>query len=333
MTDRVPVRELSPRARGHAAFDRGELAAAIDAFRQSVAAGDADHSIHYMLGLAHKYRREWDACLQQNMTALALPDDDHEAACWNAAIAATALGRWEQARDLWRAAGVTLDAGTGPIEADFGTASFRLNAWGDGETVYGRRLDPARARLISVPFPESGFHFGDIVLNDGAKTGERRWGDSVVPVLNVLDRLQSSPFQTFVAWVECASQADVDALEGMSGAGIGAIENWTTGTVALCLQCSYGIAHDHPPGSSQAEPVAWPSEHRFGIAAQGWAAAEDLLVRWEDGGRSRWGRRLRIGSNRRRVQSLDLPACELQVPGEGWQWWSDSPLSESDTTA
>jgi tetratricopeptide (TPR) repeat protein len=156
----------------YAAYDAGQLGAAAHAFAR-LAALDPDHGhFHYMQGLAHKYRREWHECLAANLRAIALAPDD-QPALWNAAIAATALGDWATARKCWRQAGVRIKAGKQEIVEPTATACVRLNAWSQGETVFAQRIGPARAMVLNVPLPESGYRYGDLVLNDGADTGWR----------------------------------------------------------------------------------------------------------------------------------------------------------------
>src|SRR5688572_16810364 len=73
---------------------------------------DAAH-LNYMRGLVHKYRREWAPCLAHNrraLTRIAAGDEGHAPSVWNAAIAATALCDWREARALWTRLG--MDVGT-----------------------------------------------------------------------------------------------------------------------------------------------------------------------------------------------------------------------------
>ena len=69
------------------------------------------------------------------------------------------------------------------------------------------RIDPVRARLINVPLPDSGYRYGDIVLHDGASTGKRRFHQSIVPVFNAMQRMETSEFQTFAVFATCPQRA------------------------------------------------------------------------------------------------------------------------------
>lgn len=86
--------------RANEAMDNGALA---DASRDFAALSEEDPSnrfYHYMLGLACKYRFDWEPSLRHNLRAIELADDAAEGEHWNAAIAATALGEWTEARRL-----------------------------------------------------------------------------------------------------------------------------------------------------------------------------------------------------------------------------------------
>ena len=124
------------------------------------------------LGLTHKWRREWIDTLACNRRAIDVQEEPEEGdpAFWNAGIAATALHDWASARWAWRGYGIPIDDGDGEIVADFGLGVVRLPS---GETVWCRRIDPTRMKVLSVPLPESGFRCRDILLHDGAPEGTR----------------------------------------------------------------------------------------------------------------------------------------------------------------
>jgi len=291
------------------AFDRGDLEAARRCYTALLQEHESAEA-HYMLALACKYRGEWQAALQHNLRSLELRNDTDEPTAWNAAIAATALGDWTQARRLWARCGVEVPAGDGPIHGNFGIASVRLNAWGDSETLFARRIDPVRARLINVPLPESGYRYGDIVLHDGTATGTRQAGAATVPVFNALARLEVSVFRTCTAFVGCASPEDADALTGACGPGIGHIEDWTRSISHYCLRCSAGLPHeDDDDEACEAADEQWDTLRTFGIAAQSPRAVEKLLRDWKADGSGR------------RVQGIESRELRAPTPPAGTVWW------------
>jgi hypothetical protein len=198
-----------------------------------------------------------------------------------------------------------------------------------------RRIDPVRARLLNVPLPESGHRFGDIVLHDGASTGERMLGDRLhdgastgermlgdraVPVFNAMARLQASEFQTFVCFIRCESRTDLDALLRATAPGVGLSEDWTDSIRYVCLRCSYGAPHAHEEKGDSAE---WQSERNLGIAAQSRKSVEKLLKDWANGDA---GRHIDAIETR----ECTPPACE---PGNTWWMSIDDEADDEDPDA
>lgn len=303
-------------ARAYAAFDAGRLQQASTLFDELAAQAPDVPYLHYMRGLAHKYLRDWPASLQHNLRAQTLQTSPEPGTAWNAGIAATALGDWAEARRQWGRCGIAIPEGEGPIESDFGMVSIRLNPWDSGETVFARRIDVVRAQLLNVPLPESGHRLFDIVLHDGAKTGERRLDDGLVPVFNALQILQPSDQRTYAVFVRCPTADDLDALQQTELPGIGYVEDWTVSIVTLCLRCSYGVGHsadaaDNTHDAHAASNDDWQIERSLGIAAQGRAAVEKLLADWVAAGPGR------------SVDAIETREYQPSAPKDGHVWWQD----------
>jgi hypothetical protein len=289
----------------YAAMDRGALREAARMFAL-LGGYDPKHApFPYMEGLAHKYLRQWPESLAANQRAAALHPEPDQATHWNAAIAATALGDWPEARRQWAACGLGLPPGDGAIEMDAGMVSVRLNAWADGETVFAQRIDPARARLRNVPLPRSGYQYDDLVLTDGAMEGQREFRGQLVPVFNALERLAPSAYETFATFVRCPSKADLDALFALEADGIGLIEDWTDSMRTLCLRCSHQVVHAHV----DRQPGEWNPDRNLGIAAESEPAFDALMDAWLAGGQGRELQEAQFGVD-------DLP----EIP-EGAVWW------------
>lgn len=267
-------------AQAQAADDEDE---ALRLYHQALAL-DADRpETLYNIGLIHKYRGEWAASLDFNQRAAALCPDD-EATNWNVAIAATALCDWVAARAAWQRQGIRVAGESGPIEDDFGLSPVRLNPDGAGEVVWGRRIDPVRARLVNIPYGDSGFRFGDIVLHDGAPTGTRVWQGRDYGVFNVFGLHTPSRMTTFELAVTARSADDVAALtEAVERIG-GEVEDWTASVRILCKACSEGRPHeDHDEAGGRYE--GWISQRRLGAAAEDEAALRAAVARWAGPGR------------------------------------------------
>lgn len=137
----------------------------------------------FNLALLHKFRHDWEQARSAGLRAVALLDRETGAPdWWNVGIAATALQDWPLARRAWQAYGLKVpgDAhgaggkGSGePVGMELGSAAVRLSPEGEAEVVWGRRIDPARLEVLSIPLPSSGRRWGEVVLHDGVPHGER----------------------------------------------------------------------------------------------------------------------------------------------------------------
>lgn len=264
------------------ARDLDDPEAALALYHRVLALDPARAGTLYNIGLIHKYRGEWHESQEFNRRSVALRPDD-EAANWNLAIASTALRDWATARAVWRRLGILTDEGEGPILDDFGKTPVRLNPDDEGEVVWAKRLCPVRARIWNVPYPESGYRFGDIVLHDGAPVGTRESGGHEYSVFNVLELFEASEFSTYVAEIQI--EREDDAIELSSALDDADIpnEDWTTSVRTLCKQCSEGRVHESHKHDLATE---WQDRHRIGIAAKDPAEAQKLIRAWANN--KRW---------------------------------------------
>jgi len=270
-----------------------DIEAAMPLYERALALDPDRASTHYNLGLVHKYRGAWAESLHHNRRASDL-QSDHEAAHWNMGIAATALRDWPAAREAWRRAGLAIADGEGPIEDDFGMTPVRLNPNSEDdapEVVWGTRIDPVRVVLGNIPYPNSGHRQGDIVLHDGAPTGQRVSEGRTYSVFNELELFEASANSTFEVEVRTRDAADLAALtQALDGAKV-EHEVWTSNVRMICKACSEGLPHDH--GDDDPPPTAWPETHLLGISATSPDAARAVLETWSAGGSGLLNRLLR----------------------------------------
>jgi tetratricopeptide (TPR) repeat protein len=268
--------------RGVALGREGRSEEAIAVYLQAIAKDPLRANSHYNIGLIHKYRGEWRQSFAFNHRANELDSAD-EAARWNLAIAATALRDWAMARRMWAEQGIEL-AGAGPIESDFGMTPVRLHPDGNGEVVWARRIDPVRARIDNIPFPDSGFHYHDVVLHDGAPVGSRTHGDRKYSVFNVLELFERSDFATLEAEIEIGEDDDLVALDQLLDGNGCSFEEWSRNVRVLCRQRSEGHAHEtHDRGLER----AWSARRTVAVAARPGVGVEDLIGGWATGGKRR----------------------------------------------
>jgi len=242
----------------------------------------------YEAALHAKAVRDWTLCAARNKRALSLFTPVAAAdfgganpAAWNLGIAATALGDWTTARQAWSVYGFAeLDQDSGPIDVNYGRAPIRLNPdrpslalqqlphFGDTEVVWCWRRSPAHAVIASVPLPESGHRFGDVILHDGQPKGTRRLGDREVSVLDELAKLQDSRAPTWQAVVTGATPGDFDVLGDLGGSrGLG-VDDWS-GIDVMCADCSHGspdAGHRHQPAATN-QMIIGLAGHEPGLRA------------------------------------------------------------------
>lgn len=281
--------------RGGSLREAGKKAEAIACYQRAMAIDPTWSAPFYNLGLLHKYENEWQASLDANLRATELNPED-QAGWWNLGIAATALGRWQVARRAWRGAGLSIPEGDGPLDFPCGYNPIRLDPEDEGETVWAHRLDPARARISSIPL--SDYCFGDIVLNDGAAMGYRSLRGEDIPVFNCLGLLEASPLSTWCIEMELTGKASVtvfDALDELASARGLAMEDWTSSLRLLCKACSEGTPHEQhdqelqpsaPEKARKARRTKAKSKlHRIAIAARTKGEVNDLLADWDSDAR------------------------------------------------
>jgi tetratricopeptide (TPR) repeat protein len=279
MFDRIRAKLLFSRARTADAAGRYDEAEQLYRESSSLAPGSA--ALWYNLGLIYKRQRRWAESLECNQKALAL-DGKEPATVWNTAIAATALGDWRAARDAWTRIGYRFPDGEGVADLRLGAIPIRVSVDDAPEVVWCERLDPVRARVRSVPTPESKRRYGDLVLNDGEPVGEREWEGKVVPVLNELALLEPSAYGTYTVTVTAPDEAALASLQKRFEECSDDVtaEDWT-GVRVLCKQCSEATVAERPHHHHEHDDEAgWKSERVIAIAAIDVAPVRRLLDEW-----------------------------------------------------
>lgn len=265
--------------RALACQEQGQEEEAISLYRQLLELAPHLSMAHFNIGLLYKHRGEWEHCFHHNQRATDLnPEDD--GAWWNLGIAATVMEQWKVARQAWNHFGL----GYPLIDQDpadhLGSTPIRINPRHQGEVVWAIRLDPCRAQIVNIPLPESNHRYQDIVLNDGSPNGYRMVNGVEYAVLDELQLLGRSGFETYS--IRCAAVPDhvfEDLEQRCEAQGIG-IENWTTQTRMICRQCSEGRpheVHDH-----DLDPEFSPDTFLIGFASRSEASLTQVLNRWSE---------------------------------------------------
>jgi Tetratricopeptide repeat len=273
-------------ADGQRALDRGDLDEAIATFERYVRADDQNPAAWFNLGLAYKLMRDWPNSVRCNRQAAQLEPSNQEAH-WNMGVAATALRDWATARAAWRGIGLDPPPGAGPPEFDnLGPTPVRLNP-GDGagtETVWGARIDPCRVRIESVPLPESGHRWHDIVLHDVVPNGTRQAGGQTWSVFDELIRMDPSDAPTFESQLTVPIEEDGQALtELLADLDVG-VEDWSESVQLICAQCDVSSVHEHA-AANDVTPIRMVVR-RYGFGGDA-AVIGAALERWAASGTGR----------------------------------------------
>jgi hypothetical protein len=227
----------------------------------------------FNLSLIHKQSHRWPELMACCRRVLALDPSD-EGARWNLGIAATALRDWPAARAAWRAYGLTMPVGEGPPDLNYGLTPIRLNPADAAEVVWCRRVDPARAVVESVPFPDSRHRWHDVLLHDGEPRGERTLSGQPVPVFDELERWEPSDTPTLTVALEAPDREAVEALVEVVRESGWAAEDWSSSVRMLCQECSRSRVEGEGAAAS-----TWQTHRHVGIAAPP-AVADRLLDAW-----------------------------------------------------
>jgi len=246
------------------ALGEGRLDDAEAGFRAEIEAGRATPATWFNLGLVCKFRHDWAGARDANLRCLELRPGQHEAT-WNLGVAATALREWSTARDCWRGLEIDVGEGDGEPMTDLGPAPIRLNAGpdGEGEVVWGTRIDPCRSRLESIPLPESGHRWHDVVLHDVVPRGERMFDGHKRAVFDELERMDPSSAPTHVAEIAWSTDADEEALHTEITARDLGGEDWSRSVKLICSSCSLANASAHAHDGVEAKQIA---VHQFAFA-------------------------------------------------------------------
>jgi hypothetical protein len=227
--------------------------------------------------LAHKFLRNWDKAFELGREAAArVPRGEGDPAFWNLGIAATVLRDWAVARDAWAGYGIELPKGEGEIVGRFGMACVRLETDGHYEVVWAERLCPTRARVVSVPVT-AGRRFGEVVLHDGAPTGERVVEGRKHSVFDEILLFEPSALPTHSVTLTVPAPEDLEELiASFAALGLGAEPASSVNT--LCKCCSEG-SHEQQRSvnaGTQQVSLAAPVDR-----------VQDLLDAWSRGGAAR----------------------------------------------
>ena len=209
------------------AYDRaGDVYNAVKLYKRVIRMAP-DWSVPFsFLSLIYKQRNEWQTSLHYSQKAIENNPFD-EMAWENLGIAATALKRWELAKNAWHQLGFKLSKYKDTPALNPSPIIVRLNPKTKPEVVLAQRIDPVRARIQSVPQPSSMHGFQDLILFDNKPNGFHYIENKKFPVFDELEMIRPSLYFTFAVELLTDSMHDVLTLEKLCHEANLGFDNWS----------------------------------------------------------------------------------------------------------
>ncbi len=228
------------------------------------------YSPYALLGTIYKYQQDWKAALHYNKKAIALDASDQNA-WWNVGIAATALRKPRLAQRVWNKFGLVGES-VGMLKG------VRIAVEEQFDLVWVQPLDPARGVIISIPLPQSGRRFQDVVLLDGPTAGYAIANGAKYPVHEELGVYKRSSYRTFSCQVAMLHPDDLSRLEKYCHAASLGFENWSNITRVFANPVGQRLPEYY---NTNFLPVQTHfSTAHIAIAAPDRAEAEEVLNAW-----------------------------------------------------
>ncbi|MBM5573853.1 hypothetical protein GKO28_05395 [Deefgea sp. CFH1-16] len=156
---------------------------------------------------------------------------------------------------------------------------MRITQGDQVEVLWANRLDPARAQIISVPLPDCGVRYQDIVLIDGAPRGTHELNGNPVPVFDWLEFWQRANYSTYVIEATVPIELAANTLCELVLDSDMALDDWSK---LMSMQGQAGGEEtQHAHDAASAATVAWLPERQFGVAALNDQALADVLDAWQ----------------------------------------------------
>ncbi len=260
------------------AYDRkGDVYNAVKLYKKVIRLAPQWCPPYIQLSTIYRDRADWKTCLYYTQKSLQLDPEGRQA--WlNQGLASTALKKWRTARQAWNRLGYEFRESDQSTDFDLGSVAIYLNPRTQPEVVWARRIDPARAVVLSIPQPSSGHRYQDIVLFDPSSEGAQVVGAQKWPAYREIQLLKSSPYKTFTVELLEVTQHQVDLLARLCIQERVGFDNWSAAT-HLFLPPSFRDQpefHLHPlPHAVGQSPVL------VALAAKSERPLERALHNWE----------------------------------------------------
>jgi len=202
-------------------------------YQQLAQIKDLTDEDYFNIGLFYKKSKNWEKSIEYNLKSIEL-NPDNAGANWNLGIAYTAISDFANASKFWKYFKVE----TNPISEfaikSMGLIPIRLL---NGEVVWCDRIDPARAKIKTIPLLDSNHNFEDLLLIDWAPDGYRRVKRVDIPVFNEIDRLEVSKFKTISIKIFEKKDSIINEIKKIKDYNF---EIWSDSINFICEDCSKG---------------------------------------------------------------------------------------------
>lgn len=273
----LPQPHIRPLFKKAVALDRkGDVYTAVKIYKKLIKLAPNWHPPYQYLSSIYKYHNDWKAAFHYGQRAIENGADKAE--MWrNFAIAATALKKWQIARNAWNKVGFQLKEVKNAPNFDMGIIPVRLRYDNFHEIVWAKQIDPARAIIESIPDPISDRNYGDLILIDFKVTGYRVVKGKRIPVYDELELIKRSHYRNYLVFLHDSQKNEVDLLDKLCWNKDLGFDNWSHLTE---LQLNKNLAYLPEYYNEDLEFDFTPSDMRIAVAAERFSDVEEVMQAW-----------------------------------------------------
>ncbi|RMF00477.1 MAG: hypothetical protein D6772_06305, partial [Bacteroidetes bacterium] len=227
------------------------------------------------LGRIYQERREWKPAFHYYKKTVMLEPNLREA-WWSLAIAATALKKERVARSIWNKFGIREMPQTGE--------GLQLAYNNTFEILWMKAQDPAKGHILSIPHPDSGFRFRDVVLYERKPIGYHVVNQQRIPVYAELGLFKRSPYQTFSCLLHAPGPEQLAKLEKLCFSARLGFEIWSNAARSMVVGNPQAFPEYYSRSILPPEQAGQSDSHEHvlvGLAATHEAEVLHVLDAWE----------------------------------------------------
>ncbi len=273
----LPQPHIRPLFRKAVALDRkGDVYTAVKIYKKLIKLAPNWYPPYQYLSSIYKYHNDWKAAFHYGQRAIENGADKAE--MWrNFAIAATALKKWQIARNAWNKVGFQLKEVKHAPNFDMGIIPIRLRYDNFHEIVWAKQIDPARAIIESIPDPVSDRNYGDLILIDFKITGYRIVKGKKMPVYDELELIKRSHYRNYLVFLHDSQKNEVNLLDQLCWNEDLGFDNWSHLTE---LQLNKNLAYLPEYYNEDLEFDFEQSDMRIAVAAERLEDVEEVMRAW-----------------------------------------------------